>query len=58
MNAHANLWALHKLHQKLQIYVNKKINYQEDTAVQDSFNWKPPLFSVLITHFINKYILH
>lgn len=34
MNAYANLWALHKLHQKQQIYVNKKINFQKDTAVQ------------------------
>lgn len=58
MNAYANLGALHKLHQKQQIYVKKKINYQKDTAVQNSFNWKPPPFSVLITHFTNKYILH
>lgn len=58
MNAHANLWALQKLHQKQQIYINKKINYQKDTAVQDSFKWKSPPFSVLIIHFTNKYILH
>lgn len=58
MNAHANLWALQKPHQKQQIYINKKINYQKDTAVQDSFKWKPPPFSVLIIHFTKKYILH
>lgn len=40
MNAHANLWALHELHRKLRIYVNKKINYKEvnvcNTALTES----------------------